>query len=222
VSRTVEVESRTVEVDGVDSAHARAIVPPAAGSEEPAAAASHFRTRRQTTGTELSRLPAAERAGTAVAPQHAAAPAPVADAATAAARGEALPSPLPAAASAARPEGATPPPREPAAEAAAVPGDHVFPGADRAQLSSALLRRTPAAHARTAVPRPARPAAPAAPAAPTGEAPVPARSPAPTRPSAEARPPAAVAHAAALDTDELLDELSERLALAAAELGVEA
>jgi hypothetical protein len=41
----------------------------------------------------------------------------------------------------------------------------------------------------------------------------------PARGAGDARPPAPVAHAAALDADDLIDELSSRLALAAAELG---
>jgi hypothetical protein len=180
------------------------------------------------------------------------APAQVGEAAMATRRGEAAPRAMPTPRGEAPPQSMLPPstatsesrtqPAELAAEAPVTPSHNAFRGPARAQLSSALLRRAPSVPApvaaragRTAAPWTA---APAAPAPPTAEAPVPARSPAPVpapsparvparspapaRPAAEARPPAAVVHATALDTDELLDELSERLALAAAELGVEA
>jgi hypothetical protein len=75
-------------------------------------------------------------------------------------------------------------------------------------LTAALLRRAPS-------PRPR-----ALPPAASQAAPV-VRTPAPARASAEARPPAAVAHAPSVDADDVIDELSDRLSRAAAELGLE-
>jgi hypothetical protein len=198
---------RPVEAYGGGNAPAAgAVPPPAAGQSE-----------RPEAPEEAVPVPAAPRAE--------AAPVPLGEAAMPTPRGEAPPRSMPMPSATATAEGRTPP-GELVAKAAVTPSHNASRGPGRAQLSSALLRRAPSVPAPVAA-RAGRTAAPwtpapAASAPPTAEAPVPARSPAPARPAAEARPPAAVSHAAALDTDELLDELSERLALAAAELGVEA
>jgi hypothetical protein len=165
----------------------------------------------------------AEPVPISAAPRTDTAPAPVGEAALSPARGEPPPSSIPTPSLPPTPDDRRPV-GKPVKEEAVTPAETVFQGPGRAELSSVLLRRAPSVPApvasRPPVPRLAGPATPAAAAPlPSAEAPVPARPPAPARPAAEARSPAPVAHTAAFDTDELFDELSERFARAAAELG---
>ena len=89
--------------------------------------------------------------------------------------------------------------------AAALPAAAVHAPAAPRPVDMGAVERAPRTAAVTVSPRPAA-------------AEPPARAPALSH--GDARLPAPVAHAAAFDADELLDELSERLALAASELGV--
>ncbi len=94
------------------------------------------------------------------------------------------------------------------------------PGAPAARPGAATAPPPAAAVRAPAAPRPveaaSRTSSGVSPPGPAAEPPVQA----PALSHGDARLPAPVAHAAAFDADELLDELSERLALAASELGV--
>jgi hypothetical protein len=100
-------------------------------------------------------------------------------------------------------------PRDRPARARAVAGVSLSAPGATPPLTAALLKRAP-----TPRPRSSPSAARQAPAA--------FRTPAPARASAEARPPAAVAHGpSSVDADDVIDELSDRLSRAAAELALD-